>query len=121
MQRVITALQMAGYSVLSTVVRLRKHNCSKCGHTEWPRHRNRDGSFSGGLGTHPGVPDLLVYKPGVWGEGAFLGMETKGTETPLNAAQKVLLAAGAIVVVRSEAEALAAVERFEETEQETKA
>jgi hypothetical protein len=106
MQRIIGALCRAGCHVLSTVHRPKKHICSECRHAEWPR--------SGwGYGVSQGVPDVLCRRPD-WPLGMWLGCEIKGPTTPLSDAQKALEAAGAIVVVRSEAEALDAVCRADE-------
>lgn len=101
MQRVKTVLERCGYVVLCTVHRHTRHTCSQCSHNEW---------HSGGYGADPGVPDLLVRHPD-WPEALWLGIETKGTHTRLNDAQKALHAAGAIVVARSEQDALLAAQQ----------
>ena len=64
-----------------------------------------------GYGASPGVPDLLVRHPDWEPPGVWLAIETKGSHTPLNAAQKALYAAGAIVVARSVQAALLAVQQ----------
>ena len=104
MQRIKTVLEMSGYTVLSTVHRHTRHTCSRCKHNEW---------HSGGYGADLGIPDLLVRHPS-WSRALWLGIETKGTHTRLNPRQSELLAGGAIVVARSEAEALCAVQEADE-------
>lgn len=104
MQRVITALRRAGCQVLSTVHRHTRHTCSSCGHNEWHR---------GQIGVSKGTPDLLVRRPS-WPAGVWLGIETKGTSTPLSVEQKALEASCSIVVVRSVPEAIEAVRIAEE-------
>jgi DNA-directed RNA polymerase subunit M/transcription elongation factor TFIIS len=103
MQRIIGVLKRAGYEVLCTVHRHTRHTCSQCGRNEW---------HQGGYGADPGVPDLLTRHPS-WPAGCWLGIEAKGTKTQLNPTQKALLHAGAIVIARSEADALSAVQRAE--------
>lgn len=101
MNRIRRTLELHGYTVLCTVHRYRRHKCSKCGFSEWPR---------GGYGADAGVPDLLVWSAA---RNAWTGLETKGTRTRISDAQKILADAGKIVIVRSEAEALAAMEEMD--------
>lgn len=93
--RIIRALTLAGFTVLSTVQRKRRVRCFKCGASQWP---------PGGTGTTPGVPDLLVCVPG-----GLVGLEVKGTRTQVRPEQKALARAGHIRIVRSVEEAMEAV------------
>lgn len=99
------ALLACRYRVLSTVHRYRMQPCPECGQTIRP---------SGGYGSSPGVPDLLVSHD-AWGRDSsgralWSGIEVKGPKTPLSPEQEELEAAGRIVVVRSWREAVEAVE-----------
>ena len=90
--RVVKALELRGYRVLSTVQRRKQLRCRECGTWQWPQ---------GGTGTTPGVPDLLVCVPG-----GLVGLEVKGPTTAISAEQRELALAGHIVVVRSAEEAV---------------
>jgi hypothetical protein len=97
---IITGLTAAGYRVLQTSRRYRP--CQHCGKVD---HR--------GDGATQGVPDLLVCHDD-WPVAVMAAIECKGPTTRVSDAQKQLDAAGRIVVVRSYAAALAAVERINE-------
>ncbi len=102
-------LAWCGYRVYQTTARFKAHPCPQCG--GWVRQ-------AGGTGTTPGVPDLLVYHPGWTADGAahpvWIGLEVKGPKTPLSDEQKVLHAAGRILVARSPEEALRLLQAAEE-------
>ena len=96
LQRLVTrGLRLLGFLVLSTVVRPKRCRCGAWGgaHTGMDR----------------GVPDLLV-RHRTWPTGFWLGMELKSEKGRLRPEQAELQQAGAIVVVRSWEEALAAVQ-----------
>jgi hypothetical protein len=63
-------------------------------------------------GSDPGCPDLLVSHP-AWPDACWLGLECKGTETRLSAAQRRLFAAHRIVIARCFEDAWEAVKRLE--------
>ena len=105
-----------GYVVLETTHRVRRTRCPGCGSEFVPRYRNRiTGEFSDtGYGSTPGVPDLLVIGRD-WPPLTILGIEMKGPKTALSEAQKSLAGAKMIVVCRSAADAVRAVQDFEES------
>jgi hypothetical protein len=84
-------LEMAGYVVLSTTVR----------------------KVRSGYGASPGIPDLLVTRHG-WN--AFIGLEVKTQRGRVREAQRRLVQLGAVCIVRSLEDALAAVQQFEKGE-----
>lgn len=98
-RQVVEGLVAFGYEVLKTSHRHRRIECV-CG------AKLRPGSY----GADYGVPDLLVRRDG-WPIGAWIGLELKGTATPLSARQQELAAAGAIIVVRSFQDALEGIAR----------
>jgi hypothetical protein len=88
------ALTCLGFLVLQTTVRVRR--CPQCGKVG-----------AGRYGTSKGIPDLLVraknWPPHVW-----KALEVKGPSTRVSREQQVLADVGAIVIVRSLEDALAA-------------
>jgi hypothetical protein len=95
-EREVIACIVQGLTLLGYV-------CLRCG--QWRADR---------AGTDAGVPDLLVSSAR-WPEGVWLGLEAKGARTPLNAAQRALVRAGRLFIVRSWEDAIAAVRAFEES------
>ncbi len=91
-RQIVQALRLGGCTVLVTSRRRKRCPCGR-----WPR---------GGDGVTRGLPDLLVWQP-IW-EG-WRGLEVKLPRGRLTAEQRALVEWGAAVVVRSVAEALAAV------------
>jgi hypothetical protein len=91
----VALLGRAGFVVLQTSVRYHAQKCLECG--AWARP-------TGGTGTTPGVPDLLVSHE-TWPLGLWLGTEMKDGDGGLTAAQELLQALGRIVVARSADEA----------------
>lgn len=83
--------------LLQASVRYHLTRCPECGHMF---HDHRD------TGQTAGVPDLLLHGS-AWPLPLWLGCEVKGEKTRLSDAQKRLHAAGAIVVARSVAQAVA--------------
>ena len=95
----IEALQTLGYKVLQTSRRYRP--CPGCGKID---HR--------GDGVTEGLPDLMVTH-GAWPRAMFLGLEMKGPATKVSEAQQVLAAASRILVARSAADAVRAIQGAE--------
>lgn len=101
----IELLTWCGYEVYQTTHRYRLQTCPKCAGRFMP---------TGGYGSRPGVPDLIVYHPR-WPPGAvWIGVEMKGQKTPLSDEQKALAGAGRIIVARSDREALDGIQAAEE-------
>ena len=99
--KAILALSRTGFIVLQTSVRYHAQQCRECG--TWARP-------TGGTGTTPGVPDLLVSHE-EWPEGLWLGVEMKDSDGGLQLEQKLLLAQARIVVARAAEAALQAAHR----------
>ena len=92
----IRELTKACFVVLQTSVRYHNQKCAGCG--AWARP-------TGGTGTTPGVPDLIVSHE-LWPIGLWIGIEMKSATGALSPAQRLLRAQGRIFVARSAAEAV---------------
>ena len=92
----IRDLTKACFVVLQTSVRYHNQKCAGCG--AWARP-------TGGTGTTPGVPDLIVSHE-LWPTGLWIGIEMKSATGVLSPAQRLLRAQGRIFVARSAAEAV---------------
>lgn len=88
---VVTTLRADGYTVLVTSRRRKRVRCNRCNQWQWPE---------GGDGVTPGLPDLLVSRD-TWPSACWLGLEMKGTDTPLSAEQADLEAEGRVIVLRA--------------------
>ena len=97
-QTIEEGLTWLGYLVLHTQHQYRMQTCPRCQYEFRP---------TGGYGADKGIPDLLLHHPS-WPDGQLMGMEVKGSKTPLSKEQKILLAQRAIVVCRSWEDAKAA-------------
>jgi len=93
--------EAAGWLVLKTSLRRKAVKCQRCGMVQWPQ---------GGDGCTKGLPDRFVRRP-EWPPYKWLGVELKGSKTPLSQEQKELQKQAAILVVRSWAEFLEKVPR----------
>ena len=97
-------LSYLGYIVLHTQHQYMMQTCPTCG---------AQFRATGGYGADKAIPDLLVRGKS-WPVGCLLGIEVKGTRTPLSEEQKLLAADGGLVVCRSWEDAEAAIRAFEE-------
>ena len=91
---IVARLSWAGYLVMSTS-RVRKGVKCTCGRFFFP---------TGSDGVTKGCPDLFIshlrWPPGLW-----IGIEVKGSQTPLSPEQKQLVEAGRYCVARDQDEA----------------
>ena len=95
---VVLRLRALGFEVLSTSEHRRRESCPRCGTRFFPKQ---------GRGCDKGVPDLLITHPD-YPAATWLGLEVKGSGTPLSLEQKDLRDRKRILVVRDAAKESAA-------------
>jgi hypothetical protein len=112
---IVDGFTAMGYIVLQTSRRVHLTRCPKCQTAFRPRgFVSRGGEdVPVGDGASKGVPDLIVCHPH-WPAGVWLGIEVKGSKTPVSPEQAALQGAGRIFVVRSWEDALRALRLTEE-------
>lgn len=103
-QEIMAALHALGYRVLSTVHRHKIATCPHCHQRFNP---------SGAYGADRGIPDLIVRHADRFAPALWAGVECKGPRTALTSEQRELAGEGSIVVVRSVADAVAALAEIE--------
>jgi len=102
-QSIVNILRMFGYTVIEIGRTRRMVPCKRCGaHTP----------AIGWQGNTPGAPDIMVTAK-TWGT-LWLGLEVKRPGGAIRPEQKVLMAEGSIVIVRSIRDSLAAILDVEE-------